>query len=104
MSPDLFRKIPNWRRGESFNEPISDFEHEVLDNYELEVARGLMHTATWQRRMAQLSDLKEKAEQEEGERAAKCPGGSMSPSDPNFDPDHVFVNGICAQCGARVDR
>lgn len=53
-------KIKGWHRGEKCDVPISDNEIEILERYEAEVERGLMHNTTWIRRMEQLERLREK--------------------------------------------
>lgn len=54
-----------WWRGENTNDlPITDQEREILDTYEAEVERGIVHTAIWTRRMELLVYLREKAERE----------------------------------------
>lgn len=87
-----------WWRGENCNDgPLTEQEVEILQTYEAEAERGLLHNSTWIRRMQQLESIRDDQLREEG----KCPGGSISTRDPNFDEDHVFVNGICAQCRMR---
>lgn len=95
-----------WWRGENTNDiPITDGEREILATYESEVERGIQHTPIWQRRMQQLVDLREKADGEAAEEASLCPGGSMSPRDPSFDPNHDFgPNEICRQCGLKLEN
>lgn len=55
----------SWWRGENTNDlPITEQEREILQTYEEEVERGVMHNAIWDRRMEQLVYLREKAERE----------------------------------------
>lgn len=98
--------MKGWWRGENTNDiPISDGERVILDTYESECERGIVHAPTWDRRMQQLVDLREKADAEAAEEAALCPGGSMSPSDPSFNPNHDFgPTEKCRQCGLQLEN
>lgn len=64
----LTKIIKGWRRGEKCDVPITDNEHEILDNFEAEVERGIMHTNGWTGRMAQLEKLREVERQGDGTR------------------------------------
>lgn len=98
--------MKGWWRGESCNDiPITDQERVILDTYEAEVERGIVHTPIWQRRMQQLVYLRENAEREAAEEANLCPGGSMSPRDPAFNPNHDFqATDKCRQCGLKLEN
>lgn len=56
-------KGPGWWRGENCNDlPMTSQEILILETYEAEQERGLLHNDTWHKRMAQLVALREKAE------------------------------------------
>jgi hypothetical protein len=50
----------SWWRGENFDGPLSEQEYLILDTYEAEVERGIVHTLIWDRRMSQLVELRQK--------------------------------------------
>lgn len=54
-----------WWRGSKCDVPISDNEREILATYEAEEDRGIMHTAIWHQRMAQLFALRDEKEREQ---------------------------------------
>lgn len=60
-------KVKGWHRGEHCDVAISDNELEILENYEAEEERGILHSALWHQRMRQLEVLRERKEREEAE-------------------------------------
>lgn len=55
----------SWYRGENFDGPLSEQEYLILDTYETEVERGIVHTLIWDRRMSQLVELRQKERENE---------------------------------------
>lgn len=56
--------MKGWDRGSKCDVAISDLEIEILERYEAEEERGLMHSTIWHGRMAQLVALRDQRDRE----------------------------------------